>query len=130
MRSKLIKGAAAFYGKLEGVLKDQADPASRAALGRAYFELAELTGQIGNPAEAVAVHRSSLAVRRELAGQPGADSEATLDVVRSLIGLAGSLRETGDEAGTRASYDEALKLAEELVASGRVSDEARSVLAI
>ena len=43
LRDKLLKGAADFYGKLEGLLKDQTDRASRAAMGNAYFELGELT---------------------------------------------------------------------------------------
>ena len=33
LRAKLLHGAADFYGKLEGLLKDQRDNASRAALG-------------------------------------------------------------------------------------------------
>ncbi len=45
LRTKLLRGAAEFYGKLEGLLAGQTDPASRAALGRAYNELGELTGQ-------------------------------------------------------------------------------------
>ena len=35
-------------GKLEGLLKGQTDPTSRAALGRAYYELGELTAEIGD----------------------------------------------------------------------------------
>jgi serine/threonine-protein kinase len=129
LRSKLLKGAADFYGKLERLLEGQSDPTSREALGRAYFELAGLTREIGKGPEAVAVHRKGLAVRRELAGRREADGATELDVVRSLIGLSGSLSMIGDDAGQRASYEEALRLAEGLVASGRGADEARSVLA-
>ncbi len=67
LRTKLLRGAADFYGKLEGLLKGQTDPKSRAALGKAYDELGELTGKIGNKPEALAVHLKALAVRRELA---------------------------------------------------------------
>ena len=71
LRAKLLHGAADFYGKLEGLLKDQRDNASRAALGRAYAELGKLTAEIGNKSEALAVHRKALTVRRELAQQAG-----------------------------------------------------------
>jgi serine/threonine-protein kinase len=48
LRGKLLRGAADFYCKLEGLLRGQADRRSRAALGRADFELAELTSKIGS----------------------------------------------------------------------------------
>ena len=34
LRDKLLKGAADFYGKLEGLLEDQTDRASRGRWGR------------------------------------------------------------------------------------------------
>ena len=84
LRTKLLKGAADFYGRLEALLKDQTDRESRAALGKAYDELGELTGKIGDQRAALAVHRKALAVRRALASEPGADAETKLDVARSL----------------------------------------------
>ena len=71
LRTKLLKGAADFYGRLEGLLKDQTDRASRAALGKAYDELGELTGKIGDQRAALAVYRKALAVRRALARRAG-----------------------------------------------------------
>jgi serine/threonine-protein kinase len=100
LRSKLLKGAAEFYGKMERLLEGQSDLPSRAALGRAYFELGTLTGEIGNQAEALAVHRKALAVRRELASRPGSDDAAVLDVVRSLSAVGERLYATGDIAGS------------------------------
>jgi serine/threonine-protein kinase len=129
LRSKLLKGAADFYGKLERLLEGQTDPSARAALGRAYFELGELTNEIGTNPDAAAVHRKALAVRRELAGRPGADAEAVLDVVRSLNALGVAVDETSDRAGAYATYREAVELAEGIAASGRGGDEARFVLA-
>ena len=61
LRDKLLRGAADFYGKLEGLLKDQPDRASRAAMGNAYFELGELTAKIGDKPAALAAHRKGLA---------------------------------------------------------------------
>ena len=135
LRTKLLRGAADFYGKLEGLLKSQTDPKSRAALGKAYDELGELTGKIGNQPEALAVHLKALAVRRELAAAAGAGPtaqpgwrEARLDVARSLI-AAGKLREeTGDTPGALASYEEARALAEGLDAPGHAEAAVRAVL--
>jgi len=84
LRSKLLKGAAEFYGRLEGLLKSQTDRESRAALGKAYDELGELTGKIGDQPAALADHRKALAVRRALAAEPGAEAGTKLDVARSL----------------------------------------------
>jgi tetratricopeptide (TPR) repeat protein len=130
LRSRLLKGAADFYGKLERLLAVQSDPSSRTALGRAYHDLAELTGEIGNVPEALDVYRKALDVRRELAGRPGSDDAAMLDLVRSLYALGSfQMLWTRDAAGSRKSWEEALRLAEGLVAAGRGGDEARFELA-
>ena len=129
LRAKLLEGAAGFYSKLQGLLDGQSDPRSRSELGRAYAELGELTSTIGKTADAVALHRKGLSVRRELASQPGADADSTLDVVRSLNGLGLLLGTAGDRPGRLASYEEAYKLALDLVDSSRGSDEARFELA-
>ena len=50
LRDKLLRGAADFYGRLEGLLKERTDRESQAALGRAYEELGELTLSIGDAA--------------------------------------------------------------------------------
>ncbi len=55
LRGKLLRAAAEFYGRLEGLLKDRKDKESQAALGRAYEELGALTADIGNSKDAVAV---------------------------------------------------------------------------
>jgi eukaryotic-like serine/threonine-protein kinase len=129
LRTRLLKGAADFYGKLERLLEGQADLQSRAALGRAYYELAKLTAVVGDRPGGVSVHRKGLAVRRELAASPGAGAEAAVDVASSLYYLGVTLSEIGDTAGSKASAGEALELAEGLVAAGRGGDEARALLA-
>jgi serine/threonine protein kinase/tetratricopeptide (TPR) repeat protein len=129
LRAKLLKGAAGFYGKLEGLLKGQGDAKSRAALGRAYFELGDLTRKIGNMAETLAVHRKALAVRRELAARPEADGGSVLDVAQSLMAVGVSLAETGDPAAELASHEEARDLIENLIATGRGSSEVQLALA-
>ena len=67
LRGKLLRGAADFYGKLQRLLKDRQDEASREALGRAYEELGELTISIGDSKDALGVFQKALAVRRGLA---------------------------------------------------------------
>jgi serine/threonine-protein kinase len=129
LRERLLRGAAEFYGKLEQRLEGQQDLESRRALGRAYFALGNLTYDIGKHSEAAAIHHKGLAVRRELLGRPGADAETTLDVVRSLIRLGNSMVDIHDLAARSAPFEEALRLAEQMVAAGAGSDEARAVLA-
>jgi serine/threonine-protein kinase len=114
LRTKLLRGAAGFYDKLAGLVKDQTDRASRAALGRAYDELGELTDKIGSKPEALAAHQKALAVRRELADAPEADAATQADVARSLLAIGWLQQRTGDVASALASYEEALRLAEAL----------------
>jgi eukaryotic-like serine/threonine-protein kinase len=129
LRGKLLLGAADFYGKLERLLEGQADPKSRAALARSYSALAELTTLIGKGKDAHALHFKALAVRRELASQPGADTTANLDLIRSLYSAARSRLSLGAAADALALVGEATALAERLEATGRGSNAARKRLA-
>ena len=85
LRGRLLRGAADFYGKLETILAGQPDPASRAALGRAYQELGRLTLAIGNQTQSLAIYQKAVAVRRELASQVPASSRALRELCESLI---------------------------------------------
>jgi eukaryotic-like serine/threonine-protein kinase len=127
LRDKLLKGAADFYAKLEGLLEGQIDPASRSAMGNAYFELGELTSKIGNQSEAIAAHRKALALRRELASEAAEDIAARADVATSLRAAAALLTETGKPADALASLVEARDLLESLPHSG-VGDDRRQAL--
>jgi serine/threonine-protein kinase len=128
LRDKLLGGAAEFYGKLQKLLEGQADARSRRALGKAYHELGLLTERIGSKEEALKVHRQALAIRSELAARPGADTEAGLDVARSLRMVGRLQSATGDYTGALATYQEARRVAEDLVAVDP-SDAARAALA-
>jgi tetratricopeptide (TPR) repeat protein len=114
LRTKLLRGAADFYRRLEGLLKPQADRASRAALGRAYKALGEVTGKIGSQPEALAIHRQALEVRRALAAEPGADAAITSDVARSLLDVGYLLKATGDTSRALSSYRESLAICQAL----------------
>jgi len=128
LRTKLLKGAADFYGRLEGLLNGQTDRESRRALGRAYGELALLTGLISDQKAALAVLGKALTVRRALASEPVADARAKLDLAGSLDAAGWYQRLTGDLAGARASYEEAQRLAEEVDAEGGGAQGAREML--
>ena len=124
LRSRLLKGAAGFYGKLERLLEGQDGPlASRADLGRAYFELGELTAQIGNQCRRPGGRLSQgPGGAPALAGRPSADAEA---VARrrlcSLNAIAASLRLSPPRSGPGelAPTGRPFGWPEGLVASGR-----------
>ncbi len=128
LRKKLLSGAAVFYGRLEALLEGQTDRESREALGKAYFELAELTGKIGDQTAALAVHRKGLEVHRALASAPMVDIARKLDVARSLNAAGWLQGSTGDRALAIESLGQARSLAEEVGTVGRLAQEARVVL--
>jgi serine/threonine-protein kinase len=130
LRTKLLRGAAGFYNKLEGLLAGQTDRPSRAALARAYDDLAELTEKIGSKPEALAVRRKALAVRRELAEASETDAAARVDVARSLIGLGSLQQSTGDLAGAMASFEQARRLAEDVAATSGAHEALQAVLGL
>ena len=107
LRTNLLRGAANFYGTLEAQLEGQSDRPSRAALGTAYDELGGLTDTIGQKPEALRVHRKALAIRRELAVDPGAGIASKLDVARSLLAIGDLCEQTGDTSGALAAFEEA-----------------------
>ena len=128
LRDKLLRGAADFYGKLEELLKGQADRASRAAMGNAYFSLGDLTSKIGDKPAALAAHRNGLAVRRELAAALADDAEARSDVAKSLSSTAALLHQTGESAEALARFEGRVTCSEGIPHSGAGSDARRSLL--
>ncbi len=104
LRDGLLKSAAEFYGKLSALLGEETDLASRGALAASNFELAELTGKVGRPEDALAAHRAITAAREALAAEPGADAAATADVGRSLTAVAHFLETTGKTDEALATY--------------------------
>jgi serine/threonine-protein kinase len=128
LRTRLLRGAAGFYNKLEGLLAGQTDRPSRRALAQAYDELAELTEKIGAKPDALAVRRKALAVRRVLANGPGADAATRTDEARSWIAVASLQRDTGDASGALASYKEARRLTEDLEATADSDVQVQDIL--
>jgi eukaryotic-like serine/threonine-protein kinase len=123
-RDRLLKSASDFYGKLGALLGKGTDVASRRALARSNFELADLTGKVGDKQAALAAHRAVLPLREALASEPGADLK--LDVGKSLTAVAGLLQETGKTDEALAAY----RRSESLLAGLAASDPAaRAALA-
>jgi tRNA A-37 threonylcarbamoyl transferase component Bud32/tetratricopeptide (TPR) repeat protein len=114
LRARLLTGAADFYSKLEVQLKDRNDPASRAALARAYFELGDLIDKIDSKADALAAHQKALAIRHQLAQFPDADVEASLDLARSQGRVARLLDHMGDPAGGLKAFETQRDIAKQL----------------
>ena len=98
LRDKLLRSAAGFYQKLEGLLTGHPDRRSRSMLAEAYNELGELTEKIGVQTEALALQRKSTAIRRELAAAADAEPEAPVDLASTLIAVGKLDGAVGDTA--------------------------------
>jgi tetratricopeptide (TPR) repeat protein len=74
------------------------------------FELADLTGKVGRPEEALAAHRAVLAAREARAAEPESGAAAKVDLGQSLTAVASLLEATGkaDEAVTTYRRSESL----------------------
>jgi serine/threonine-protein kinase len=122
LRARLLRGAADFYGRLEDLLKGRKDEESRAALGRAYEELGELTIDVGTSHDALAVVRKAIQVRRELASEPGAGDTIRLDLARNLRSGGFLLEGISDRTAAMAAYQEALAIVKELRPAGGMTE--------
>ena len=100
---KLLRGAQDFYRKLESVLGGQADRDSRLALGRAYFEVGELTMELDSKKDALAMHQRALALFEELEREAPADAELRREVERSCAAIALPLASLGQTADALAA---------------------------
>jgi serine/threonine-protein kinase len=129
LRGKLLHGARDFYRKLEQLLEGERDRRSRAALGRAYFELGDLTEKIGSKEESLAVHLRALAVRQALLDEHPDDVELQAEVGRSLLARGMLLSLMGKMTEARASYQRAQAIFDTLVAAEPNVDAYRADLA-
>jgi serine/threonine-protein kinase len=130
LRTRLLRGAREFFGKLEALLRDQTDGRSRRALARAYGELAALTDKIGSKTEALDLYRRELALRRDLARDPRAEEDARAEVGRCLLALGTLQFQTGHPDAAMTSYREAHALLEGASRlAGRPAPDSRADLA-
>ena len=110
LRGKLLRAAADFYARLEKLLKGREDQESRAALGRAYEELGELTINIGNSQEALASLEKAIEVRRTLSEELPTDGRIKLDLARNLRSGGYLLEGISDRHAALAAYEKALAI--------------------
>ncbi len=129
LRDRLLKSATEFYGKLGALLGKETDLASRRSLWQANFEVAELTGKVGKPEDALAAHQQVLAARESLAADPQADADIRADVGRSLTAVAILLESVGRTGEAEATYRKAEALLVEPAPKGRDSSSTRAALA-
>ena len=129
VRNRLLKSASDFYGKLGALLNKESGPASRRALWQSNYEVAELTGKVGTPEDALAAHRQVLAARESVAVEFPTDSQIKADVGRSLTAVAILLETIGRTAEAESTYRKAEALLVDLPAPSTQAGAARVVLA-
>jgi eukaryotic-like serine/threonine-protein kinase len=117
LRTKLLKGATEFCGRLEGMLHGQPDSRSRAALGKAYQDIGELTARIGSQPEAIRALERGLELRLALAAELDAPPETNLEAAQSWIAVGNLRQATGDPAAGLASFEQAQHLLQPLIRS-------------
>jgi tetratricopeptide (TPR) repeat protein len=110
LRTKLLRGAREFFGKLETLLEGHTDRRSQQAMSQAYDDLAALTDKIGSKSEALELCRRALALRRALAHGAPADAAAQAEVGRCLLALGALQGTTGHADEAIATYREAQAL--------------------
>jgi serine/threonine protein kinase/tetratricopeptide (TPR) repeat protein len=130
LRGRLLHAAADFYGRLEGLLKDRKDRASRQALGRAYEQLGALTIDIGNSKEALAIVQKAISVRRELVAETDSDDANMLDLARSVRNSGVLLASMSNLEAAMAAYNESLALVQPLKPAARMSEPVYRVAAM
>ncbi len=129
LRTKLLRGAQEFYRKLEGLLGNHTDRDSRLALGRAYYEVGELTRELDSKKDALAMHQRALALFEELTREAPADAVLRSEVERSYAAVAFLLSSLGQKADALAAIARARAIAQDLAASDPADIERRRELA-
>ncbi len=129
LRTRLLRGAQEFYRKLEGLLGGQPDRDSRLGLGRAYYEVGELTRQLDSMKDALAVHQRALALFEDLAREAPTDAELRREVERSHAAIAILLSSLGQKAEALAATERACSIAKELAEADPADSGRQSELA-
>ena len=114
LRGKLLRGAQEFYQKLEHQVGKQTDLNSRLSLGRAYFDVGELTNQLGSKQESLAIHRRTLALFEELQKDHPGEPAVALEVARNNAALAIAFSSAGQKAEALAAGSRAHAILETL----------------
>jgi serine/threonine-protein kinase len=113
LRGELLAGARTFYDKMVRLLQGQTDRRSKEALADAYTEVGQLVGAIGSKRDALAAYELARALRESLAESPS-DRDALAGTLNN-IGIL--LRDTGRPDEALATFNESLRIEEELAAA-------------
>ncbi len=124
IRDRLLESARAFYGRLQVELGSSKDPRSRAALGRAYHELGELTAQIGGGDSAIDVYLKALDVRRMLAHASKPGDMARLELAETLTALTRLHLDKNDQKAGAETLNEARLVLDGELKDGPIKDAA------
>jgi serine/threonine protein kinase len=130
LRTRLLRGAREFYQKLERLLEGQTDRESRRSLGRAYYEVGELTADIETLRDALTVQRRALTLFEGLAKEDPSDTDVWTPLGRCwvAIGLIHA-RLDGGTIESLADLERAREAFEAAVAARPSDTEARAALA-
>ncbi len=118
VRDRLLRSASDFYGRLGALLGADTDVESRRAVGRANYEVAELTAKVGRLEDALAAHRQVLAARLAMAGASPTDPRIQAELGRSLTSVAALLEATGRSPEAEATFRRAESLLAGLIGPG------------
>jgi eukaryotic-like serine/threonine-protein kinase len=111
LREELLKSAREFYAKF--VKEREGDPTVNAELGRATYRLAQITGDIGDKAEAIALHEKAAGIFEALPSEK-LSAEYQSDLAACYHHL-GRLSWRTDGAKAERAYSKALTFWERLV---------------
>ena len=110
LRDKLLRSAADFYGKLGKLLEGRPDQLSRIALGKAYFELGDMTHTNGDHKVALEIYQKALATHRALAEADPASLQFQADLAKTHHNISALLESTGESAKALESCGRALEI--------------------
>ncbi|WP_165227465.1 serine/threonine-protein kinase [Aquisphaera insulae] len=128
LRDRLLGSARKFYDRLGELLEGRPDPASKAMLAESYMALGKLIEQVGQKPESLAAYGKAVALRRELAAQPGSGPATPLALAEAMNEWGAVARQLGNLTGALAAHQEAVALTEPLASGPAATSEARRVL--
>ena len=117
LRDRLLKGAADFYRKLEGLLGTSPTGLHDVRLGQAYAQLGRLNWAIGDKSDSLEETRKSLSIYRSLVSSDPTDNDSWHMLAYDHAALGWRLWETGKTLEAEAAYQE------KLIVTRRLADE-------
>jgi serine/threonine-protein kinase len=129
LRAKLLRGAASFYSKLEGLLEGP-DPRSRAALGLVYHRMGQLLSDLRKPPESLESYERAMAIQQELVDANPGVAEFRSELASTLSEYAVRLWDSGRPDESMVFHRRAREIQRELVDGHPQTTEFRRALAL